>query len=172
MTYNTRIQLKSDTEANWNALAPTNNSAGFIPLAGELIIYTADNTHTYCRLKIGDGSTNVTLLPFIDAGTLNGEEVEIVKVATYTDLPAIGSEDKLYVTLDTSRIYHYNGSTYALLSNFSYSITKKSMSRITLWHPGIITEASISNHTLKIKNGTLPELVFSNEEVVGNVVKE
>ena len=57
--YKTRIQLKSDTEANWNKAGPKDGSTGFIPLQGELIIYSADNAHPFCRLKVGNGSTNV-----------------------------------------------------------------------------------------------------------------
>ena len=77
--FNVRYQLKSDTEANWNKAGPKNGSPGFIPLNGELIIYQADNAHPFSRIKIGDGTTNVVALPFIDSGTLNGLEVEIVK---------------------------------------------------------------------------------------------
>ena len=72
-TIKTRIQLKSDTEANWNKAGPKEGSDGFVPLLGELIVYTADSTHPFSRLKIGDGNTNVVSLPFIDAGTINGE---------------------------------------------------------------------------------------------------
>lgn len=59
---NTRIQLKHDTEANWN----TAGAAGFVPLVGEVIIYDPDSLHDYPRIKIGNGSTKVHLLPFID----------------------------------------------------------------------------------------------------------
>jgi len=71
-TIKTRIQLKSDTEANWNKAGPKDNSNGFVPLSGELIIYSADAAHPFSRLKVGDGVTNVVNLPFIDSGTLNG----------------------------------------------------------------------------------------------------
>jgi len=65
--------LKSDTEANWNKAGPKNGSNGFVPLLGELIVYTADEAHPFSRLKVGDGNTNVINLPFIDAGTIEGE---------------------------------------------------------------------------------------------------
>jgi len=71
-TIKTRIQLKSDTEENWIKAGPKDGSTGFVPLRGELIIYSADETHAFSRLKIGDGTTNVVALPFIDSGTLNG----------------------------------------------------------------------------------------------------
>ena len=51
----TRISNKIDTTANWN------NTINFIPLKGELIIYSDTN-----QLKIGDGVTKVQDLPFFD----------------------------------------------------------------------------------------------------------
>jgi hypothetical protein len=58
-TFNTRIILKHDIEANWN------KAAGFIPRKGEIVIYDADEFYTYNRFKIGDGSTTVGSLPFM-----------------------------------------------------------------------------------------------------------
>ena len=55
--HNTRIQLKHDTETNWN------KAVNFIPKAGEMIIYDADDTNPV-RIKIGDGITVVNSLPF------------------------------------------------------------------------------------------------------------
>lgn len=70
----TRIQLKNDTEENWN------KATHFVPLAGEVIIYSADDTHPFSRIKIGDGETTVINLPFIDASTVNGSSVEDLKI--------------------------------------------------------------------------------------------
>lgn len=55
-----RLVNKHDTAANW-AKATT-----FVPMAGELIVYDVDSTHGYERLKVGDGSTLVNALPFVD----------------------------------------------------------------------------------------------------------
>lgn len=68
-TIKSRIQLKNDTEAHWDL------AVNFVPKQGELIIYSADSTHQFCRLKVGDGSTTVPNLPFIDAGTLGGIDI-------------------------------------------------------------------------------------------------
>ena len=68
---NTRIKLKRDTTANWN------NARGFIPLAGEVIIYTdyriltkevnGEERHVPIPgIKIGDGLAYVQDLPFAD----------------------------------------------------------------------------------------------------------
>lgn len=57
-----RIMLKHDIEENWL------KATGFIPLRGEVIIYEADDNHDYERIKIGDGETAVSELPFaVDA---------------------------------------------------------------------------------------------------------
>lgn len=55
---NARIVHKHDTEANWL------KAVNFIPKQGELIVYDIDNTYSYERIKIGDGKTLVSALPF------------------------------------------------------------------------------------------------------------
>jgi hypothetical protein len=59
-TINTRIMHKHATEAVW-ATAPD-----FIPINGELIIYDEDKNHEYKRIKIGDGTTKISVLKFVD----------------------------------------------------------------------------------------------------------
>lgn len=54
-TLQTRIISKHDTKARWDA------ARGFIPLKGEIIIYD-----DLASLKIGDGTTYVQDLPFVD----------------------------------------------------------------------------------------------------------
>lgn len=54
-----RIQLKHDTEKNWN------KAINFIPLAGEIIIYDADENNSKPRIKVGDGQTKLSTLEFI-----------------------------------------------------------------------------------------------------------
>ena len=171
-TIKTRIQLKSDTEANWNKAGPKEGSAGFVPLPGELIVYTPDATHPFSRLKVGDGQTNIVSLPFIDSGTLNGNETEIVKIDAFTNFPSPGSKDKLYVDLSTNKIYHYSENGYTQLSNFQYSITKSSINNIVNWSAGVTTEASIQDNVLKIENGVLPKLLYNQVTVVTDVTRE
>ena len=80
-TIKTRIQLKNDTEANWN------KATNFVPREGEVIIYSADDTHPFSRLKVGDGNTTVFNLPFIDSNTVNGHTVyqNVPADAVFTD---------------------------------------------------------------------------------------
>ena len=171
-TIKTRIQLKSDTEANWNKAGPKEGSAGFVPLSGELIVYTPDATHPFSRLKVGDGQTNVVSLPFIDSGTLNGHETEVVKIDTFANFPSPGSNDKLYIDLSTSKIYHYAiGSGYTQLSNFEYSVTKSTVGSVISWLPGVTTVAELENNVFKVTNGLLPELLWDKKTVVTDVTK-
>ena len=69
-TLQTRVQMKHDTETNWN------KATNFVPLAGEIIVYDVDETNLTPRVKIGDGSTLLADLPFtylpLTGGTLNG----------------------------------------------------------------------------------------------------
>ena len=55
-TVKTRVQNKIDTSTNWN------KATNFVPLKGEIIIYS-----DLKKIKIGDGTTKVTSLPFINA---------------------------------------------------------------------------------------------------------
>ena len=59
-TVKARVQHKHDTEENW--LKATN----FTPLDSEIIVYDPDENYDYPRIKIGDGETNVNILPFIN----------------------------------------------------------------------------------------------------------
>lgn len=65
-TFNSRVVHKHDTEANW--LKATN----FYPKQGEIIVYDKDDTHGYERLKVGDGTTLVSHLPFVDDSAKEG----------------------------------------------------------------------------------------------------
>lgn len=76
-----RITHKHDTEANWN------KAVNFIPLEGELIIYDADNNYDYPRMKVGDGKTTVSALPFADT-IVNGEGANSIQ-QTGTDNNAL-----------------------------------------------------------------------------------
>ena len=60
-TLKSRVTQKRDTEANWK------KATGFAPMDGELIVYQADSAgNNFARLKIGDGTTNVNNLNFVN----------------------------------------------------------------------------------------------------------
>lgn len=60
-----RIIQKHETEANWN------KATKFIPKLGEVIIYDPDANHITSRIKIGDGTTVVANLPFVQQGFID-----------------------------------------------------------------------------------------------------
>lgn len=72
-----RIIHKHDIEANWS------KAVNFIPKQGELIVYDIDSTHDYERIKIGDGATVVSSLPFINEIITNEEIDEICGATIY-----------------------------------------------------------------------------------------
>ena len=68
-TLKTRIQNKRGTTAEW----ATGTAPNFVPKAGEIVVYT--DVH---RLKVGDDTTKVSDLPFVDKVndvTLDGESI-------------------------------------------------------------------------------------------------
>ena len=75
-TIKSRIVHKHDSETNWN------RATNFVPKQGELIVYDTDTNHSYARVKIGDGTTNVSSLPFfdidVDSTTLNSMIKEVL----------------------------------------------------------------------------------------------
>lgn len=79
---NTRVQLKHDIEANWN----TAGAAGFVPLVGEVIIYDPDPLRDYPRIKVGNGSTKVHLLSFVDKAVWD-------QIATMNSIAAVDDGD-------------------------------------------------------------------------------
>lgn len=56
----TRIINKHDVQANWDKDVVT-----FVPEQGEIIVYDADASFSYERIKIGDGVHVPKDLPFI-----------------------------------------------------------------------------------------------------------
>ena len=78
-TVNTRIQLKRDTTENWN------NARGFIPMAGEVIVYTDYETKTYQTEEYGEMVTKTVQIPNIKIGTgINGSHTRLRYTRNFT----------------------------------------------------------------------------------------
>ena len=78
----TRIQHKHDIEANWI------KAVNFTPLNGEIIVYDKDNEHDYARIKIGDGITKVSDLPFFGGMDLSFITIEDIDEICGADIIA------------------------------------------------------------------------------------
>lgn len=101
--YNSRIVMKHDIEANWK------KAINFIPLAGEIIVYDAEDSSTdltgtdrvspiaYERFKIGDGKQTVTALPFVvaKADWNQTDDTQVDYIKNKPIIGAIASKDTL-----------------------------------------------------------------------------
>ena len=169
-TIKARIQLKSDTEANWKkSVLRTDHVDGektsgtsFVPLLGELIVFENDTTHPFSRLKIGDGRNNVLALPFIDAGSINGDAAERIQVySNKNNFPQQGDQNKLYIDQSQKQLYYYTNQYIALSYTFAVPV-----SSLITFTSGIATAAVINNGILTIYNGTAPSIGTSNYNIL------
>ena len=94
-TINARIQLKRDTTENWN------NARGFIPMAGEVIVYTDYETKTYQTEEYGEMVTKTVQIPNIKIGTGNAyvQDLAFVDEKTRDILMAHIQDHDIQVTL-------------------------------------------------------------------------
>ena len=94
MATTTRIILKNGTESDWNKVAT------FIPYVGEMIVYNPDQLHPFTRVKVGDGVHLPRDLPFIDAGSVGGVNLDNVEAARL----------KHTLTFGAGEVYRFDGS--------------------------------------------------------------
>ena len=105
----TRIRLKSDIQENWEKVP------NFIPLDGEVIIYAADTTHEYARVKIGDGRTTINNLPFISANKIiSNDNTNDTNIMIKTELDW-GISTNASMVLPSGTILVYVGNNYSKL---------------------------------------------------------
>ena len=107
---NGRILLKHDSEANWG------KATNFIPKAGEIIIYDADETHHYCRIKIGDGSTLINNLPFSTEEEIESYAAPISHTHNYAGSSSVGGAATSAEKLSTARDITISGAVSGLTS--------------------------------------------------------
>lgn len=118
---NARVQHKHDVEANWL------KASGFVPKQGEIVVYDVDSTHTYERMKIGDGTTVVGSLPFVNdeirqaltSGTTKVSKAETADRATTADSATNAQTAQTAVSAQTA-----NSATVADTALVANSATK------------------------------------------------
>ena len=63
------------------------------------------------KLKIGDGFTPWTKLPYINSSSSVTGTEEILTVTTYEELPKVGDLEKLYRVVNNKLLYQWNAMT-------------------------------------------------------------
>ena len=92
-----RMQQKHDTETNWD------KAVNFVPKPGEILIYDADETYNYQRMKIGNGQNNPHDLPFLKAESTLEVDPGLTQPGQAADAEAVGNElTNLQNALDSS----------------------------------------------------------------------
>lgn len=84
-TLKARIVHKHDVQSNWE------KATFFTPKEGELIVYEADESVDFPRLKVGDGTSNVNDLPFV-AEALTTADIDEICTDTVLDNASMLSE--------------------------------------------------------------------------------
>lgn len=88
-----RLTIAGDTQANWESLAD------FKPLDRELILYKPDENCQYHRIKIGDGETLLSELPF----------TFLDSIITVDALPISNISANILYKLDNDLFYYQSG---------------------------------------------------------------
>lgn len=152
-----------DTSDGWVA-KPT-----VVPNLGQIVVYDMDNTHDYARIKIGDGVTIVSQLPFIDAGTVNGQTIVdvIQRYNTKDNFPAIGDLKSLYFDNTNEVLYCWNGANgYVRLSFAADEYRSVNLQSLLTWDAGTQTTVNANAGTMFVVNGTSPTLEIANMSVL------
>lgn len=171
----TRIQHKHDIEENWN------KATNFVPLKGEIIIYDKDNAHSNERIKVGDGESKVSELPFSDAildtftvqlgdnGTIGGYKTGDT-ITAGTSVQAV-----LNKILQKAVPATYTKPTIAIANNGGQasgnveagtSITPKLKATFTKNDAGNLASISILKGASSVKSGTTSPLTYDGSAVV------
>lgn len=123
-----RVRSKHDTEANWD------KAASFTPESGEIIIYDVDSTHPTTRMKVGDGITKVTDLPFVarvkeEHTIASSAWVQLSNHTPYT----YSANVTLSATLNEESTLELLNSNASLFNQYLFEIGEVSGQTITLY---------------------------------------
>lgn len=114
-----RVQSKRDTTANWNA------AKNFIPLLGEIIIYSDYYGENTPAIKVGDGKTKVQDLGFLGFEA-HFDNLPIRFVTELSD----GEKNVVYVNTTDGSIYYYDGEEFIEIESTSIADIENSIDEI------------------------------------------
>lgn len=187
--FNARFKQKHDTEANWA-------KATFAPLAGEFIVYDADENNSTPRIKIGDGETQINDLPFTDEGkmsylgevnvlptTANEGEMYTVslwnKLGSYTnnngmtlfsDMISFSTWDSLSYDLYDHIQTNYNGQYRFIIDGQAYTYVDVGIN--SAGESGFVTTGVSSDVTtnITIASGASVKVYWLSEGIEGEII--
>jgi hypothetical protein len=81
---------------------------------GKIVADTLANTATN---ENGQSIVTINESGLIDSKYLPSYVDDVIEYNSYSELPAIGEEGKIYITTDTSQTYRWSGSTYVGVGN-------------------------------------------------------
>ena len=141
-----RSVQKHDVESNWE------KATTFVPKQGEIIVYDKDSTYNYERIKIGDGSTLVNALPFVDdaiKASVEAVDSRVDDVNSRVDSVSTLIGDKLVSTqiseaiANKSDIGHTHDEIYYTESEIDSKLSTKSNTGHT--HSAYVNQNAFSN---------------------------
>lgn len=91
-------------------------SSSQIPSVTTLIGYTPSDS---ADEGVANGIATLDSSGKVPASQLPSYVDDVIEVANYSNLPSSGEDGKIYVTLDTGRIYRWSGSAYVEISNYA-----------------------------------------------------
>lgn len=98
-----RVILKNGSEENWNKVSD------FIPEKGEILVYNPDETHSYSRLKIGNGVNLPKDLPFVATDSIPGLDPDNIVAKRVGHKLIFGNEGQ----------YQYDGSEEVVVPTYN-----------------------------------------------------
>ena len=119
--YPGQIVVSQLNEAGTESLANTSIEPGLINLwgAGTTPAVPTDDAHAVNKKYVDDSIAGIDLSTKADlvGGKVPAEQLpsyvdDVIEVADYASLPATGEADKIYITVDTNKVYRWSGSTY------------------------------------------------------------
>ena len=162
---NTRIILKNDTDANWS-------NSTFTPRTGELVVYNSTESSVPPKIKIGDGTTPVADLPFVQQLTslqvsaLNyymSQPLECTVLTSMFTVPyfsAAGGYQEVETTL--SSVVPYGATT-------DWELDSVSLSRQLLPATTCSWLISVTSHTYPFKVKVCPQNLSGTASVKGRL---
>lgn len=157
LTNNVEKEVACDTTANWNA------QTNYVPKKGLIVIYSdfkVSGNVKYPNLKVGDGTTKLSALPFmaVDGGSSSGGSNITDAEKAYWN----GKMDKMLLKYTGSAIQKYNGDSVTFTEVYNHLMGATGFSVLVYndlaYHPNRVDSGSI------VFSATIPSNGYAKTE--------